>query len=144
MQKLLVFAILAFSISLSAQSSNWLEVIETNNVKNFEGYLYQNGEDINQCLEIKGGEYHPLAAAIKLESNLLIDHILNNQSLDLAAICTDKTILQYAVKYGNTPLVKQLIAAGADPHQLSKQGKSALDYAKKYEKTLITGVLKQY
>lgn len=144
MNKILILAILAISMNLSGQSANWLEVIESNSVRNFEGYLYQNGADINQCVDIKGSDYNLIAAAIKVGSNELFSHILSKESLDLASICTDKTILQYAVKYGTEDEVKRLITAGADPHQLSKQGKSALDYAKKYDRPIMVGILKQH
>lgn len=143
MKKLLILAILGFSFNLSAQSSNWLEAVEANSVRNFEGYLYQNGNDINQCVEVKGSAYHLLVVALKAQSHGLFDHILKNEDIDLTTICADKTILQYAVKYGEVSHIQKLLAAGADPQQLSIKGKSALDYAKKYEKSVIAGILKQ-
>ncbi len=143
MKTLITLALFGFSLAVSAQSSNWLEAIEANSVRNFEGYLYQNGNDINQCVDVKGQDYHLLVVALKVQSETLFNHILNNEALDLTTICADKTILQYAVKYGEVSHVQKLIAAGADPKQLSNKGKSALDYAKKYEKPVMAGILKQ-
>jgi len=72
----------------------------------------------------------------------LLDHVLSKDKVDLTTICEDKTILQYAIKYGDNVLVQKLIKAGADPHQQSYNGKTALDYAKKYDKPVIAGLLK--
>ncbi len=143
MKTLITLALLSFSLAIGAQSSNWLAAIEANSVRNFEGYLYQNGNDINQCVDVEGQDYHLLVVALKVKSNTLFDHILNNEALDLTAICTDKTILQYAVEYGEISHVQKLLAAGADHNQLSPDGRSALDDAKKYNKPVMVCILKQ-
>jgi len=143
MKTLITLALLSFSLAIGAQSSNWLAAIEANSVRNFEGYLYQNGNDINQCVDVKGQDYHLLVVALKVQSNTLFDHILNNEALDLTTICTDTTILQYAVEYGEISHLQKLLAAGADPNQLSPDGRSALDYAKKHDKPVMVGILKQ-
>lgn len=123
------------ALSINAQETNWKQVVKQDNIRNFVGHLGSNS--INTCQKIENVEYHLLSLAIKSDSKVLIDHILQQEDLDLSQICADKTILMYAIKYGDKELVKTLVDSGADVSQLSARGKSAQDYARKYEKKEI-------
>jgi len=132
MKALFSIFLIFLALSIGAQDTNWKKVIEDDNVRNFVGHL--GSKSINACEKMGIAEYTFLSMAIKSDSKVLIDHILNQKDLDLSHVCSDKTILMYAIKYGDIDLVKTLIKNGADASQLSKQGKSALQYARKYEK----------
>jgi len=54
----------------------------------------------------------------------------------------NKTPLMYAAKYGHLDIAKLLLKSGAKKDLLSPKGKTALDYAKKYEQEAIISFLK--
>ena len=43
----------------------------------------------------------------------------------------------YAVKYGNLKFVKKLVEAGSNINLVNEEGRTAIDYAKKYEQKEI-------
>ena len=59
------------------------------------------------------------------------------QKANINKICEDKSPLMYAVKYGNIVFVKKLIDAGAIVSLENEEGRTAIDYAKKYEQKEI-------
>ena len=73
----------------------------------------------------------------------LIEPVLNiiYYTVLLNKICEDKSPLMYATKYGNIKYVKKLIENGAEINLKNEEGKTALDYAKKYEQTEIVHYL---
>jgi len=139
MRILFTLLICALSLSISAQT-NWKEVIQKDNIRNYVGHM--GGESINTCQTVGEVNYHTLSLAIKYDSKTIIDHILSQQDLDLSSVCDNKTILMYAIKYGDLSIVKRLIEKGADRKQKSQAGKDVLYYARKYEKREIYDYLK--
>ena len=139
MKSIFTILIVALGFSINAQT-DWNEVVKMDNIRNFVGHM--GGASVNTCQDVNGVPYHTLSLAIKHESQTLIDHILVQEDLDLSAVCADKTILMYGIKYGNLDLVKTLISKGATISQKSAQGKSAIDYARKYQKREIYEYLK--
>lgn len=143
MRILFTLLICTLGISMNAQTNtqtNWKEVIQMDNIRNYVGHM--GGESVNTCQTVGEVEYHTLSLAIKYESKTLINHILNQEDLDLSSVCDNKTILMYAIKYGDLNTVKRLIEKGADRKQVSKEGKDVLYYARKYEKREIYDYLK--
>lgn len=139
MKSIFTILLVALGFSINAQT-NWTEVVKMDNIRNFMGHM--GGESVNTCQDVNGVPYHTLSLAIKYESKTLIDHILNQEDLDLSTVCADKTVLMFGIKYGNLELVKTLISKGATISQKSAQGKSPIDYARKYEKREIYEYLK--
>ncbi len=96
-------------------------------------------ENIDNCIELKGKLYGYLAVAIKLESVVTLDYLIE-AGADVNLVCKDKSPLMYAVKYGQLECVQSLIKAGADLD--AKNGdKTAIDYAKKYNQKEILSFL---
>ena len=131
---------LGINLSLAAQT-DWKALIQQDNVRNFVGHLHQSGNTLNDCVDIDGVSYHLLSYAIMIESKDILYQLLFDENIDLSKTCSDKTILMYAVEYGNLELVKALVNEGVDIHQKISTGKSALDLAKQYEQDLIYGYL---
>jgi len=141
MSKLLLPLFLLFAMNAMAQT-NWEDVMQQDNVRNFVGNLHTSGNDINQCINYAGEEHQLLALAIRMNATELQNHILKQEGLDLIHICDNKTIVQYAIQYGDVQTLKTLINAGANYKQLSTDGMSSLDFAKKLERTTAYGFLK--
>lgn len=133
----ILFFVSAFTIDAQ---TNWETIIKQNNVRNYMGHM--GGKSVNTCQNVKGIPHHTLSLAIKYDSQILIDHILRQEDLDLSSDCSDKTILMYAIEYGSLDIVKSLIEKGADLNQKSSQGKTALEYARKFEKREIYDYIK--
>jgi len=141
MRKLIVLAFLISSFSASAQV-NWEGILEQNSARNFLATVFNNGNDMNACVEINGTSHHLLAAAITKDANGIVDYMLDNADIDYTMICNDWTILQYGIKYGDAELVMRLLEKGADPAQKSHSGKSAMDFAKESGKPQVRAYLK--
>jgi ankyrin repeat protein len=88
---------------------------------------------VNDCFEIEGSSYSLLALAIRMEKPNIFNALMENKA-DLNKVCSDKNPLMYAAKYGKLEIAKALVKAGADLKLVNKEGKTALDYAVKYEK----------
>lgn len=68
-----------------------------------------------------------------MERTKIFNALIENK-VDLNKVCSDKNPLMYAAKYGQLEMAKALVKAGADLKLVNKEGKTALDYAVKYEK----------
>lgn len=88
---------------------------------------------LNDCFLIEDDTYSLLAICIRMEKTKLFNALIANKT-DLNKICKDKSPLMYASKYGQLEMAKALVKAGADLKLANKDGKTALDYAIKYEK----------
>jgi len=81
-----------------------------------------------------------LALSIKASANKIFDALIK-QKAELNKICDDKSALMSAAKYGMLDMAKALVNAGADPTLQNREHKTALDYAKKYDKKELTDFL---
>lgn len=117
---------------MTAQTK-WVDIMQQDNLRYFVDYFNHSGGDINRCIHYKGEDHQLLALAIRLNAKELEEYALS-QPIKLDKICLNKTILQYAVEYGDIETLKALISKGADTNQKSKDGLSVLDYAKKLNK----------
>lgn len=88
---------------------------------------------VNDCFEVEGSSYSLLALSIRMERTKIFNALIENK-VDLNKVCSDKNPLMYAAKYGQLEMAKALVKAGADLNLVNKEGKTALDYAVKYEK----------
>ncbi|MCW3168739.1 ankyrin repeat domain-containing protein [Chryseobacterium sp. 09-1422] len=140
MKKLFLTAsILAFSF-FSAQelTSEHKQMLKYDDISNFSALV--NKENINQCFQNENTSYSLLALSIKLNSKKVFQK-LTEEKADLEKVCDGKTPLMFAAKYGNFDFAKKLLEKGAKKETKTDRGYSAIDYAKKYEKTDIIKLL---
>lgn len=132
-------------LTISAQDINQqvYEAVKADNLYALNEVLNQEQYNVNSCFELKGSSYHLLSMAIKLEKGTIINRLLADRSVDMSKICQDKTILMYGIKYGDEKLVKRLLDAGADPEQKSAEGRTVMDYIRKYKKPELSKLFNQ-
>jgi ankyrin repeat protein len=99
-----------------------------------------NKENINTCYQNENTSYSLLALSIKLNSKQAFQKLIDEKA-DLERVCDGKTPLMFAAKYGNLELAKKLLEHGARKETKTEKGYTALDYAKKYEKTDLIKLL---
>ena len=110
--------------------------IETEKIEELQKELKNQNYTINECFQLKEKPYSLFAIAIKLEREKIFNYLIE-QKADVNKICEDKSPLMYAVKYGNLHFVRKLVEAGANINLVNEEGRSAIDYAKKYEQKEI-------
>ncbi len=92
--------------------------------------LAENGADVNAVGE--GGQTPFLFAVMKGEPELIRFFLGKKAKLELTDPLTGKTALHEAALRGYTPIVEDLLKAGAKKNARDKEGRTALSYAKKY------------
>lgn len=125
----LFVSIFTFSQSINEKLKN---SIETENLELLASELKKQNYTINECFDLKEKPYSLFAIVIKLEKQKIFNYLIE-QKADINKICEDKSPLMYAVKYGNMNYVKKLVEAGANINLENEEGRTAIDYAKKYE-----------
>lgn len=110
--------------------------IETDNTEELQKELKTQNYTLNECFQLKEKPYSLFAIAIKLEREKIFNYLIGKKA-DINKICEDKSPLMYAVKYGNLKFVKKLVEVGADINLVNEEGRTAIDYAKKYEQKEI-------
>jgi len=99
---------------------------------------------INTCFNIEE-QYAINYLALSIENNSFASlQFFVEKGANLELACFDKTPLMYAVKYGHLNMVKYLLEKGADINKVSVEGKTAFDYATKYNHPEIEAFLKSY
>lgn len=93
-------------------------------------------DNVNSCYDTGNTSYILLALTIKYEAKECFKTLLTKKA-DVGKTCSSKTPLMYAVKYKSLEMVKTLIEAGADYKAENSSGRTAMDYAKKYEQKEI-------
>lgn len=133
MKYLALLLLISIPLFLSAQSIDKEVYIFMNDddTAAFENYI-KAGNDIDQCMVLQSSAYSFLTLAIKIKSQKIFAKCIT-LGADLEKICTDKTPLMYAVKYDQADMVIALLKAGVNRDQKSNKGRTAMDYAKKYE-----------
>lgn len=133
--KILLFSILLLQSIIGLSQSindNIYDSIENDNILMLASELKKQNYSLNECFELKEKPYSLFAIAIKLEKQKIFKYLIE-QKADINKICEDKSPLMYAVKYGNINFVKKLVEAGANINLENEEGRTAIDYAKKYE-----------
>ncbi|MCY0978794.1 ankyrin repeat domain-containing protein [Chryseobacterium wangxinyae] len=140
MKKLfLAISMIAFSF-LSAQelSTEHKQMLKYDDAGNFTKLVSK--ENINICYKNEENSYSLLALSIKLNSKKVFQKLLDDKA-DLEKVCDGKTPLMFAAKYGNAEFAKKLLENGAKKEAKTEKGYTALDYAKKYEKSDVIKLL---
>ena len=96
---------------------------------------------INNSHDIGDSSYNFLAISIKMKSIQSLRYFIQRKA-NIEGVCTGKTPLMYAAKYGELEAVKLLLANGAK-REATNRGRTALDYAEKYKQTEIVAYLKE-
>ncbi len=126
----LALFVISFSSAQTVLSDNFKTVLKYDSTERLQILLEK--ADKNACYETGNSTYTLLALAIKAEAKKSVDHLIA-ENVDLEKACADKTPLMYAAKYGNLAVAKALIKAGAKASTTNTKGRTALDYATKYE-----------
>jgi len=133
LMKTILLSITLFVTSFaSAQtlSDDFKAVLKHDNVERIK-VLLENA-DKDACYETGNSTYTLLTIAIKVGANNCLNYLIS-QKANVEKACSSKTPLMYAAKYGNLAAAKALIKAGAKASTANKNGRTALDYASKYE-----------
>lgn len=112
------------------------QAVKENNIAFLEDFI--TAENIDDCYELGNAQYNLLAISIKLDAPASFEYIVDHA--DLEKVCSGKTALMYATKYGHLEMVQALIEKGADPSAMYKS-RTAIDYAKKYKQQEILDYL---
>ncbi|MDY8135074.1 ankyrin repeat domain-containing protein [Aquimarina sp. 2201CG5-10] len=104
--------------------------IKNDNVTKLEKIITVDNIDV--CFERSEASYCLLSLAIKTKSSSCFDLLLN-KGANTETNCTGKSPLMYASKYGMLDFAKKLIEKGAIVNAKNERGRTALDYAKKYQ-----------
>lgn len=136
MKKLLFFALFIITTFATAQNLNddLKNMLKTDNATALKKYI--NSKNINNCYKIEDAEYTILALAIKTNAKSCLTTLLAEKA-NVEKACADKTPLMYTAKYGRLDMAKSLVKAGVKLRARNSKGRSALDYAKKYDKQEI-------
>lgn len=140
-QFILTFILFTSTFAFSQQINDSLKIsIETENTELLASVLKKQNYSINQCFQLKEKPYSLFCIAVKLEKEKIFNYLID-QKADVNKICEDKSPLMYAVKYGNLKFTKKLVEAGAKISLENEEGKTAIDYAKKYDQKEIVEYL---
>ncbi len=144
MKNSLLILVLIFPLLTHAQDSLSLDRIEKmikyDDLLAFEKYLAE-GNDLNDCYEINGSSYSMLILSIKFGRKKIFKYCID-EGADLNQICDDKTPLIYALKYERMGFFKKLLIRGANKEAKTEQGRTVIDYAKKYKREVYFDLLK--
>jgi ankyrin repeat protein len=99
-------------------------------------------DNLNNCYSLNGNSYGLLALAIKSKANNCLERLLQEKSIAIEKACESKTPLLYAVKYGRLKMLKLLITNGANHNVITNKGRTAKDYATKYQRPEVLKYLK--
>lgn len=136
---IIVFTLIISSIGTSQTVSNDIKsALQSDDDEALSKLI--TSHNINTCYEIKDATYTLLAISIKLEAKACFKVLLEKKA-DLEKTCTSKTPLMYAVKYGNLKMAKALVKSGANVKSENSSGRTALDYAKRYEQKELQSYL---
>ena len=142
MKKIIITTIALFiTIIVSGQisKSELRPIFKNDNLDALKKTLTSKNKDT--CIDFKDTSYTLLVLSIRMNALKCFDYLLKNKA-SLEKICSTKTPLMYAAKYGKLNMAKKLIKAGAKLNTESYNGRTAIDYAKKFEKREVYKYLK--
>lgn len=123
----------SFSANAQSLSAKLKQAFKTDDVSLFNLALKEDKIVIDSCLLLEQKPYSLFAISIRSKSIKVLQDLISTKA-DVNKICDDKSPLMYAAKYGELEAAKVLVKAGADVGLKNREGKTALDYARKYEK----------
>ncbi len=139
MKKILVFALLASNIVLSQKPSK--ELLMSFKYDDPAKLIIAAGKaNLNNCYMINDTSYGLLAMAIKSNAKNCLKGLLK-EGVNIEKNCESKTPLLYAVKYGKLKMLKLLVESGANYNVVTRKGRTAKDYAKKYKQNDVLNYL---
>ena len=138
----IVLSLVIFSLTVQAQtfSNEMKKAFKSDNPEMLLAELKTQNQSIESCFLLEGKPYTLLTISIKSSSNKIFEALIK-QKIDLNKICDDKSALMSAAKYGTLDMAKTLVKAGANPNLQNNEHKTALDYAKKYDKIELVDFL---
>lgn len=125
--------LVSFSANAQSLSAKLKQAFKTDDVSLFKRALQEDKIMIDSCLLLEQKPYSLFAISIRSKSIKILQDLISTKA-DVNNICDDKSPLMYAAKYGELEAAKVLVKAGADVGLKKREGKTALDYARKYEK----------
>lgn len=124
--------LLTFSQTKTAESIRILKIIKSDDVGAFVKFMNE-GNEIDDCYEMRGSSYNFLILSIKYDSKKIFRKCLALKA-DVDLTCSEKTPLMYAVKYNRKECLDVLIRRGVDKAMKTPKGSSAYDQAKEYRR----------
>lgn len=125
-------------LSSAVAQQNLQEIFENDDTILLTSFLEK--ADVDECLPL-GSSYSLLALSIKFDAKKIFNDLINTHKADVNLICSDKSPLMYAAKYGHLDMAEILLKAGANHKAESNKGKTAYDYAIKYGHKSIADLL---
>ena len=108
--------------------------------ENLKQFITQ--EHIDACVGVADSKkYGYLAISIKLKSMESLRYFVENGA-DIEGVCSDKTPLMYAAKYGQLEMLQYLVAQGANLNATYK-GRTALGFARQFRRRAIVRYLRE-
>ena len=138
----IVLSLVIFSVTVQAQtfSNEMKKAFKSDDPEMLLAELKTQNQSIESCFLLEDKPYSLLTISIKSSSNKIFETLIK-QKIDLNKICDDKSALMSAAKYGMLDMAKALVKAGANPALQNNEHKTALDYAKKYDKIELVDFL---
>ena len=129
---ILFLPIFLFSQTKTSETIRILKMVKSDDVGSFVKFINE-GNDINDCYEMRGSSYNFLILSIKYDSQKIFRKCLALKA-DEEGTCNEKTPLMYAVKYNRKEFMEILISRGVDKKVMNEEGISAYDYAIEYRR----------
>ncbi len=104
-------------------------------------FLLSSGANVNARAE--NGWTALMAAAYRGQAESVSAMIALGADVNASRLDSGKSVLMWGALSGNVAVVQQLLAAGADSQAISKEGKTALDYAKQKDHQEVVVILEQ-
>lgn len=138
---ILIFGISVFTNLLFAQeiSKDQMKAFQSDNIEAFKKAFSKN--DYNTCFTVKETSYTLLSYSVKYERKNILNYLLSNNA-NVNKACDNQTPLMVAARYGKADLAKLLLKKGANKTLKNEKGETAKDFSVKYEKPLLTEILK--
>jgi len=137
------FTLLTFLSSNAQNLSNDLKkAFKSDDVLLFRDALKQGKIDRDSCLLLEEKQYSLFALSIKTAAVKILQELIFTRA-DVDKICDDKSPLMYAAKYGELEAAKALTKAGAKVDLKNNEDRTAIDYARKYDKKEMITFLSQ-
>ncbi|MBW7675797.1 ankyrin repeat domain-containing protein [Chryseobacterium chendengshani] len=145
MKKIIITSVIlgfsAFANLIFAQQVTGVQrqAIQSDNIQKFKAAFTK--ADYDKCLSVKDASYTMLSYSALNNKKNISEFLISNKA-DVNKACDGVTPLMNAAMFGQTAMVKMLLAKGADKNVKDANGLSAKDYALKYNFSAVATMLK--